>query len=234
MTASLTALVLWSLLFAGASTAHAERANPLIAGCRETTITRLRIGINGAAAISPVLAPEIRRVVDEVWNPYGVEMEWSASPISVAPRDADFVILVRLEPIASAAQTGLGAVIFGPTGPARTIQLSASTAIRWIRESRYPSFSDQQLLQIRNVARAVGALLGRAAAHELGHVLLSTKAHAKVGLMAPVYTVDQYSLESPRERLDAASERRLLAVLGEASPCRSAVIGPRASWSGQR
>lgn len=230
MTANIYALVLCSLVLVGASELRAAPEKALILGCRETSVTRLRIGINTTVAISPVLTAEIRRVVDEVWGPYGLRVAWSAASISAIPSDADVVMLVQLEPIVS-VPTALGAVIFGPDGPAPLIRLSASTAIRWIRQSRYPSLNGQQLLRIDQVAGAIGALLGQAAAHELGHLLLSTKAHAQTGLMAHRYTVDPFLTDSTRARLDSFNERRLMELLGLGLRCSTAGVAAPGKFS---
>jgi hypothetical protein len=218
MTANLNIFVLCSVVFGGVSTAAAEPENPPTLGCRETSVTRLRIGLNAMGPLSGRLAAEIPRVVDQVWRQYGVTVAWSASTINAIPRAADLVMLVQLEPIAS-APTALGAVIFGPSGPAPIIRLSASTAIGLIGRSRFPTLHGQQLLQIDSVARDIGTLLGHAAAHELGHILLSTKTHAHEGLMAPVYSVDLFAANSVRTRLEPQDERRLSEILGRGSPC---------------
>ena len=212
-----TALFL-GLLLVGASNAGVEATNSGTVGCRDLETTRVRIGINYSGLSSPFLGSRIRQVVDEVWTPYGLSFSWSAVPVSVVPRDADLALIVQLEPIA-AAPDGLGAAIFGPDGPAPVIQLSASTAIREIKRTRYRNLSGRELLKIDRVAESLGLLLGQAAAHEVGHVLLRSKAHAANGLMAASFSSEIPSLRRARQRLDPASERQLLEILGQGTPC---------------
>jgi hypothetical protein len=236
MNVNLTAVALCTLIFArllteGATTClddqlrltpeRRDTSGARPPGCREASLTRLRIGVNTSGHFPPIVTKKIHQSVDEVWGQYGLAVDWSATSVSVVPRDADLVFLVQLEPIAEAPNS-LGAVIFGRGGPSPIIQLSASTAIRWIKRSRYPSLGGRDVLQVDQAAGIVGSVLGRAAAHELGHVLLSTKSHASVGLMQSGQSLDPLSSAAALVRLDVANERRLTAILGEAPPCSNA------------
>lgn len=217
-TITLGAAVFLGVLLAGASNARSEATDSRTLGCRDIATTRVRIGINYSGVSSPLLGYQIRQVVDEVWSPYGLSFAWSATPVSVVPRDADLVFVVQLEPIA-AVPNALGAAIFGPDGPGPIIQLSASTAIREIKRTRYQNLSGRELLQINHVAQALGMLLGQAAAHEVGHVFLGSKEHTASGLMAASYSIEVPSIRVGRARLDPASESQLLQILGRGTPC---------------
>lgn len=54
------------------------------------------------------------------------------------------------------------------------------------------------------------ALLGRAIAHEVGHLLLGTNAHARSGLMREVWTDAELMLDRPEDWLFAEPERAAL------------------------
>ena len=51
------------------------------------------------------------------------------------------------------------------------------------------------------------ALLGRTIAHELGHLLLATTAHAKVGLMREAWSREELAVGSPRCRRREGARR---------------------------
>jgi hypothetical protein len=55
-----------------------------------------------------------------------------------------------------------------------------------------------------------GSLLGRAIAHEVGHLLLGTNAHAPRGLMREIWTDAELALERREDWLFAPSERAAL------------------------
>jgi hypothetical protein len=54
--------------------------------------------------------------------------------------------------------------------------------------------------------RRLGIVLGRALAHEIGHYLLDTETHARIGLMRPHFSADEFSdLRDGTFALDAAA-----------------------------
>lgn len=55
-----------------------------------------------------------------------------------------------------------------------------------------------------------GALLGRTIAHEIGHLLLGTREHARTGLMRAVWSVDAVRLSRPVDWLFTAREARTM------------------------
>ena len=83
--------------------------------------------------------------------------------------------------------------------------------------------------RVQAVAQRAGvppaALLGRAIAHEVGHLLLATNAHSSTGLMREVWTDAELTLDRPEDWLFAAPDRSALMEMQrrrqtEVSPAR--------------
>lgn len=68
--------------------------------------------------------------------------------------------------------------------------------------------------QIDAVARRTGVarseLLGRALAHEVGHLLLGVRGHSRSGIMRAVWTDDELSRDRPDEWMFAPTDRQKL------------------------
>ena len=64
--------------------------------------------------------------------------------------------------------------------------------------------------QVEAVARRTGVarseLLGRALAHEVGHLLLGVRGHSRTGIMRAVWTDDELTRDRPEDWLFAASD----------------------------
>ena len=220
--------ILWGLiLFSRPSLAATAPLDVAMVGCRTLLSARVRVGLHVSTNELPLLAPELRRTVEAAWSPYGVAIDWSTEPVNAIPLRVDLVMLVRHEPIATAPHA-LGAVVFGPDGPGRIIRLSIGTAIERVQQGQPIQQSISRALrgmttvQLDDGAARVGRVLGHAAAHELGHVLLSSKVHARSGLMAAVYTVRREP-DSQSTQLDDLNRRRLAGILRRAAPCQQGV-----------
>jgi hypothetical protein len=71
-------------------------------------------------------------------------------------------------------------------------------------------------------------LLGRAIAHEVGHLLLGTAAHARRGLMRPTWTVNEMHRGMPADWLFSRSEAGALVSASMASAAREPELRPSA------
>lgn len=73
-------------------------------------------------------------------------------------------------------------------------------------------FMDRILAIAQRTAVPSGSLLGRAIAHEVGHLLLGTNAHARSGLMREIWTDAELMLDRPEDWRFADAERDALAA----------------------
>jgi hypothetical protein len=134
-----------------------------------------------APEVPPRLVSMLLAETDAIWRPTGVEFAWQVGRSSIPTRLRVTIDGARRpEP---AGDWALGWVTFDDdVSPTPEVHLSYTSALDLMMDSRgVIGPVDRMPLLERNtfLARA----LGRALAHELGHYLLASKAHTKVGLM---------------------------------------------------
>lgn len=154
--------------------------------------------------------PALKIVQDEasrIWLRHGVALTWM--PPSDAPCDTveeivfDDDELVRLA--GGRTDTALARAVFH--GRSRTIYVSVRRAFDMLAllKDKFFHISNDGERDVRG-----GTLLGRIVAHELGHVLLTTMAHSKTGLMRPVFGLkDVLSDDERLNQLTPVESRRL-------------------------
>lgn len=71
-------------------------------------------------------------------------------------------------------------------------------------------FHDQVDAVARRTGVARSELLGRALAHEVGHLLLGVRGHSRTGLMRAVWTDDELTRDRPGDWLFTSSDRQRL------------------------
>lgn len=199
-------------------------------GCRAESGIRIRINLWFGSTLLSSSGSEIQRIVDQVWKRHGIIVEWVNRGAAATARNVDASVVVRDDPVVPHKPTALGAVNLTPTGPGRLIRLSAGAAIDWVQRLQ----ADQRKLS-RPLGRRFGLLLddaaalamrtlGYAAAHELGHILLQSKRHARSGLMSPSFVSLPRLDRDPREiALDVGSRERLLERLSQVGGCAERV-----------
>ena len=148
--------------------------------------------------------------VEEIWRPYGVQIEWE---------DPDKTAALCLQALVDRRRphrTENGTVVLGNTvvhsgaGAQAPIRISYDTIDALVEDD----FRTPRLMHEYEVAIA----LGRVLAHEIGHVLLGAPAyHDEVGLMRPNFPSNEFT-PSERSRFtlserSAARLRRRIAVL---------------------
>ena len=126
----------------------------------------------------------IQREASRIWLRHGVALTWTHS--SAAPCDTVEEIVFDDDELVKLAggkvDAALARAVF--LGRSRTIYVSVPRAFAMLTQLRdkFVSIVDDGERDLRG-----GTLLGRIVAHELGHVLLTTLAHSKSGLMRPVF-----------------------------------------------
>lgn len=187
------------------------------------SLPRIRVTFAPPRDLSDERLLGIRRNVDEIWRPYGVQLVWDRGDwTDPVPPLAWVLVLVRPsqpgdpDPLPpsfhlgslhrrSGSQTAKpGAVIY--------------TTLARVRTLAWRAVMDTQLTAYGNPPTGlVDALLARVIAHELGHYLLDSDVHAPNGLMRESFdrrdamggSVNRYSLApSERGRLVAAMAAR--------------------------
>jgi hypothetical protein len=135
----------------------------------------------------------VREVMDDVraiWKPY-LDLEFDGQDAISTPYDDQVRVAIvdRPRPGSSADAASLGWIDFSAPGkPSNTVKVSTAVITRLLADGRW---GDRPLrdLPLTYRARFVKQALARAIAHELGHYLLRSSAHASEGLMRTRLTI---------------------------------------------
>jgi hypothetical protein len=171
---------------------------------------------------------DVIREIRELWKPYA-DIDFAGIAAPVEPGYDDGLRLVIDESAQSTATTAssLAWIMFtAPGQPADLVTVSISAARNLMNEGRW---KDRQMAQLPKVQQQqfMTRALARSAAHEIGHYLLRSKAHARTGLMRDHLTVADimgndlrvFQLEPPQ--IDALRRRATvpgLVVNGDMRP----------------
>jgi hypothetical protein len=95
--------------------------------------------------------------------------------------------------------------------PEPQIYVSHSNAVQFLRDSR-GAVGRFETMPIRQRETYLGRALGRALAHEVGHYLMGSSAHALKGLMSASHTaVEFFAPERRNLGIDAVERQRMAA-----------------------
>lgn len=157
------------LVFLGPTQAPLDASTPSLPPFGVVLTTAPRI----AAAARAALIDEATRI----WERSGVRLEWVPPTV---PRPLPFDTLQLLAVERPAAQPRPNTVVLG-----ELLRISASRAVAMVslREAERIVASLRARRGDGSNDQRIGIILGRAAAHEIGHYLLDTSTHAPDGLM---------------------------------------------------
>jgi len=176
-------------------------------GSAQTSDGRLAVRIYDFSTLdSPVRAraiEEARAILTDV----GVNTSWHdcAHNETCAPEAGDLVVRIVREigPASAEWRQALGYSVIDPARGAGTL---ATIYINRVENSS------------RHAGAELSLLLGRAIAHEVGHLVLHTNEHGLQGLMRPVWTEQEMARNAHDDWVFATSERRQIrAALQRAS-----------------
>ena len=147
--------------------------------------------------LSAAIVRDTLKEVRAVWHAY-LDIDLAAAPGLGAPITDDVLTLVISDRRpGEAVIDSLGWIDFVDGEPSRTINVSRRAAAalggRTVLADR-PLGELPTAIRNQFVARA----LGRAAAHEIGHYLLASKAHEATGLMRAQFATGELMERSPR------------------------------------
>ena len=191
-----------AVLVCGASSGIAQRQHPYLDAASVCIDLSIKDYLPGPAFTTA------RRETHGIWLRHGVEITW-AYP---SPARCDTVVPVifdddKMRALAGAKRDALALTQFA--GPSRRIYISAQRAFEMVGQIRGRS-SPLETVGERDYRQ--GTLIGRALAHELGHVLLNTVEHSVSGLMRPVFAVqDALSVDKGATDLTPPESHRLAA-----------------------
>ncbi len=146
-----------------------------------------------------------------VWGPLGVDVVPFTKALSPRPATGVTMVIVEALPAERQANT-LGWVGFQDDKTAAPLIFVSVSAVRRLIEPT--NFKGAPFMRIPQAGRDryIARAIGRAAAHELGHFLLSSRAHTRSGLMREQFH-PQELIEEPRAsfRLERTERTQLAA-----------------------
>jgi hypothetical protein len=159
-------------------------------------LLHLLVRVDAAAAIKPAMVAGIAAEARSIWKPYGVDVTFAPPGDAVTGEPGQEIRLVITDHTlpaqgGGADVAGIGWIEFlGPEQPARTITVSLTAASRLSDRATWAGTPVELLPAVIREQFLVHAL-GRAAAHEIGHYLLRSTLHARLGLMRPQFGVEE-------------------------------------------
>ncbi len=174
------------------------------------------------AALPPETVEVFRQELSLLWEPYEVPLIWQSDPVGPqSPYSVGLNVIVGDAPVSGVRQSGIrkavGAAVFFESGlPQDTVYGSAAITWEMIRWAHYREEPVATLPRALRYA-LLGQALGRVVAHELGHVLLSSAAHTRTGLMRAVFPAEDLVGTRMRFQLEAR-ERDQIKMIGH---CRA-------------
>ncbi len=149
---------------------------PLAAGGDAPNPVRLHVGLTTSMTLPDGVRAVVMREARDIWKDEGVEIAWDA----FAPASPGIRVLV----VSASGASSQGAGHQWPVaellrdGHGAPIAVASVSAARRVLDAADLAGGPAAL-----VAERLGVVLGRAVAHEIGHYLLNTAAHARHGLM---------------------------------------------------
>lgn len=190
--------------------------------CSEVPAAVLRARLTVATGPFESAVPVIREVVDEVWRNAGLTIVWPDSSGENAWDDIDVWIAVIYGVPSTAGKGAMGFVRFHDGVPSPLLQISIDVALAWVMRHHAAVFKvSPSSISPTAMLPVVGRALGYAAAHEIGHFVLASKAHASTGLMRPNYQRPSDLWNRSAWQLDARSRATLSERLRQRCGCAS-------------
>ena len=183
---------------------------------------RLLVRIDSPATFTGLRVADLIESIRTIWRPYAEIDFCGIGDEAVASYDDELRLLITERPQrpGQAAGAVLGWIEFLDGRPRNTITVSIAAARTLMNQGKWlgrPIDTMPPAVRQRFVTRA----LGRSAAHEIGHYLLRSTAHAGRGLMRERMTIEEIMDDAPAlNRLlpaeIAALDQRLAGALAEA------------------
>lgn len=181
------------LIVGGMLSIRSERVSEQVhaAECSGRATADLEITASVEVSLSlPANLPDLTRStllreVDHIWNTSGLRIDWTALGHELSDRhDCELHVLVvrdGLAPLATEANRRAVGSIRWTHGSNPVIVVSVERA-QWVVD-RGLRWQPRHDAGVNVPLRALGLVLGRAVAHEIGHYVFDTSDHSRSGLM---------------------------------------------------
>ena len=195
------------LLLTGAGAAARASAASTATRLAGAELPPIRVAVLTSRDLSESIVNEICGETEAIWGQAGMTFDWHRNISTDADKASTLEVTIddRQRDV-TPWQAALGWITFRPDGPSRSIHLSrASVEDLLVRES----YAHQAPMAAHDAM--VGRALGRALSHELGHYLLSSRAHTRHGLMRATWPSDEL-FAAWRGGFELTAEERVAAV----------------------
>lgn len=215
------AIALLAFVPFGASRATAAGLLPAIPMLPPMIVT-----VAAASDVPPSLVSLMLAETDAIWRGAGFTFVWQRVPLDAWPLDTPAsrpaslrVVIGRNQRALVDGTMPLGWIVFDDVStPEQDVYVSYATAVRLLESATGtigPINAMPRLQREMLMARA----MGRALAHEIGHYLLASKAHADRGLMKAVQTATElFSPDRTRFLVEPAQMTTVAARIASLQP----------------
>jgi hypothetical protein len=189
------ALMLLAATTIAATPEDRDRSRSGCSGTLRARPSEITLHLEDRAGLARAARDEMMRRTTMMWRAAGVDVRWSLDP-SPGGNATDggphlrVAITADVAPSSSPAPRPMASIRFVDGNPSASIDVYLSEVRElldvFVLDERplthRPSLLQQQLM---------GRVLGRAVAHEIGHVVFGSAGHARFGLMRPTHRLDQ-------------------------------------------
>jgi hypothetical protein len=155
---------------------------------------RLALDIEFPPGAPERMASAVIAEATSIWSRYGVEIvARTPAPCQWLPDNVTALDVRLAAHVSSRGRTPLASIVFSPEGdPGHVISVFYDDIVRASTRSALASAEPEWPLALRQ--QVIARVLGRVIAHEIGHFLLRSPAHAQKGLMRPVQSTMELAL----------------------------------------
>jgi hypothetical protein len=143
---------------------------------------RLRISIVSGSSVDEAVLERARIEVEDIWRQYQLEIVWTSDATETDESESELV-LQFIEGLPTHSEHALAWVLFQESRPLPYLRVSLAAAVRLMMASSWFDGQPLKSAPLSMQRMALGRILGRAIAHEIGHVILKSREHAHAGLM---------------------------------------------------
>lgn len=202
-------------IIASATLACASDVADTARGCVEAVNDpqQFRIRIVGTSNVKEVVLAQARAEVEVIWRRYQVEIVWSFGPSEMNAAKPD--LSVEFVPgLPSHSASAIAWVIFTNGRPLPLARVSVPAATNLLEANSWSNGGPLRMVTVVKRDVALGRIMGRALAHEIGHFMLASRQHRRNGLMRAVIDaeqfvhpdIDRFSLENADVRILRAAK----------------------------
>ena len=164
------------------------------------------IAVFALGYVTDSLVNRICAEASAIWGPAGITFEWRRVGSEAEASNGPFEIIIDDRRANVQPRCALGWITFTANSPERAIHLSRGCAEDLVVTTHglnEPTIASHETL--------IGRALGRALAHEVGHLLLRSKTHTSRGLMRAIWSGDD-SFGFRRRGFELTAEQRAAAI----------------------